>query len=147
MGLVIEAMKIPDGFVGRDGNGERAFVIFVKLRPGALVVVVGGVGPEEGGGAGAEDLESVVEVSAGREGLGTEAGRGVVDFDSDQGIGGAVGDGGVDPCGVAAGEGERGDGKHEQGDETHQGKGIRWCRRDESIVRANISVDGLRHTR
>ena len=48
---------------------------------------MGDVGVGELHGAGAEDFEVVVEVSAGSEVLGTEAGAGIVDFDEGDGTG------------------------------------------------------------
>ena len=65
------------------------------------------VGVDELHVAGAEDLEAVVEVGAGGEGLGSEAGAGVVDLEELDGLGGAVADGGGDVGGVAAGEAMR----------------------------------------
>ncbi len=57
--------------------------------------------------AGAEDLEAVVEVGSGGEGLGAEAGAGVVDFEEFDGLSGVVADGGGDVGGVAAGGGQQ----------------------------------------
>ena len=57
---------------------------------------MGGVSEEEFEGSGAENFEALVEVGAGREGLGAEAGGGVVELDEGDGVGSAVGDGGFD---------------------------------------------------
>ena len=72
-----------------------------------LFVVEGGVGVGEVDVAGAEDFEAVVEVCAGGEALGAEAGAGVVDFEEIDGLGGVVADGGGDVRRAAAGECEQ----------------------------------------
>ena len=77
----MEGFEVPRRAGGAEDDGEGAFVILVEGGAGAFVVVVGGIGPEDGGGAGAEDLEAVVEVLTRREGLGAEAGGWVVEFD------------------------------------------------------------------
>ena len=82
---------------------EGTFCAFFQRRAGEGVLVVVAVGVDEFGGAGAEDLETVVEVGAGREGLGAEAGAGVVDLDEGDGLGGVVGDDRLNVRGVAAG--------------------------------------------
>ncbi len=81
----------------------------LRNGPSDLWSVVGAVGVEELHGAGAEDLEAVVEVGAGGEGLGAEAGAGIVDFEEFDGVGGAVADRGYDVWGVAAGGGDEGE--------------------------------------
>ena len=71
-------------------------------------LVVRVVGVEELGPAFAEDLETVVEVGAGCEVLGAEAGAGVVDLEEFDGLAGAVADGRGDVRGVAAGRCDEG---------------------------------------
>lgn len=68
--------------------------------------MVGGVGVDELEGTGAEDLEAVVEVLRGCEGLGAKAGGGVIKLDQGDGVGGLVDEVGFDVGGVAAGEQE-----------------------------------------
>jgi CheY-like chemotaxis protein len=73
------------------------------------VLLLGGVGPEDPGGAVAEDLEAVVVGGAGGEGIDAKAGGGVVDFYEGDGGGGGVADVDGDVVGVAAGEGGEGE--------------------------------------
>ena len=86
------------------------------------------VGVEKLGGAGAQDLEAIVEVAPGGEILCAEAGAGVVDFEEVDGVAGAIADCGLDVGGVTAGGGEAGEnGEREQRthkDQAYQGG---WC--------------------
>ena len=77
----------------------------LRNGPVGLVVVVGAVGVEELDGAGAVwNLEAVVEVGTGSEGLSAEAGAGgTIDLEEFDGLGGVIADGGDDVWGVAAG--------------------------------------------
>ena len=90
-----------DSGVG-DEDGKRAFGAFFQEGTIGFVVLVGAVGVEELHAAGAEDLEAVVEVGAGGEVLGAEAGAGVVDLEEFDGLAGLVADRGGDVGGVAA---------------------------------------------
>ncbi len=72
---------LPVDAFGGDGDGEGAFGAFFEEWAVGFLLVLGGVGVDELHVAGAEDLEAVVEVCAGGEGLGAEAGAGVVDFE------------------------------------------------------------------
>ena len=86
--------------------------------------MLGGVGVDKLHVARAEDLEAVVEVCAGSEGLGSEAGAGVVDFEEAHGLGGAVAYRGFDVGGVAAGDDQDRE-KGKNAELTHGVKGIR----------------------
>jgi hypothetical protein len=91
----------------RDDDGKRALGAFFEEGPVGFVVVVGAVGVEKLHVAGADDFEAVVEVCAGGEGLSSEAGAGVVDFEEFDGLAGSVADGGGDVRGLAAGCGDK----------------------------------------
>ena len=100
---------------GGDEDLERAAGAFGEGGAGGGVIFAGGVGVVELEGAVADDGEAVVEVRGGGEGLGAEAGGGVIDFNECDGSRGAVGDGGVDVGGSAADceKGEKNDGAGE----------------------------------
>ena len=86
------------------------------------MLLLGGIGPEDFGGAVAEDLEAVVVGGAGGERVDTKAGGGVVDFYEGDGGGGGVVDVDGDVVGVAAGEGCEGQGGYRDtggGEEPH----------------------------
>jgi len=86
------------------------------------VFLVGAVGVEKLGGAGAQDLEAIVIVCACGQVLCAEAGAGVVDFEELDRFARTVADCGLNVWGVAAGGGEAGEnGEREQ--RTHKGQG------------------------
>src|SRR5579875_695694 len=68
----------------------------------------------------AGDREAIAEVLARGEGIGAEAGIGVIDFEQPDGCAGAVFDGGVDVIGAAAGEQQQRR-RREQRRPTHSG--------------------------
>jgi hypothetical protein len=106
--------------IGSDGDCEQTFVAF--LHGGTLVgcLVAGGVGEDKFGGTVAENLEAVVEVLAGSEVLGAEAGGGVVDLDERNDLVGMVTDSRIDKRGVAAGERKQSDRRREETGKTHE---------------------------
>ena len=63
-----------DAVVG-DGNGERPFSAFMQCGAGGLLFVLGDVGPGDLHLAGTENLEPVVEVGSGSDGLDAEGSR------------------------------------------------------------------------
>src|ERR1039458_6504131 len=107
----MEQLEVPRGVCARiggacvriEGDGELAVVAVAEGWAGAFVVVVGCVGPEDGGSAAADDLEPIVEVLAGSERLGAEAGGRVVELDERERRRSVVRNSGGDGCGVAAG--------------------------------------------
>ena len=111
-----------------DRDDQGTLCSFFEGGAIGLVFLVGAVGVEELGGAGAEDLEAVVEVGAGGEGLSAEAGAGVVDFEELNGLASMIADCGFDIRGVAAGGGEAGE-KGEREQRTHKDQGYQggWC--------------------
>ena len=106
-------------------DGQGTFCSFFEEGAFGLVFLVGAVGVEEFGGAGAQDFEAIVKVGAGCEVLCAEAGAGVVDFEEFDGLVGVIADGGLDVWGVAAGGCGEADQGYECEFETHRVKGIR----------------------
>jgi hypothetical protein len=111
---------MPVDVVGGDGDLEAALGSFVEGGAVEGVIVVGAVGVEELHGAGAENLEAVVEVCAGGEVLGAEAGAGIVDLEELEGLRGVVAYSGFDVGGVAAGGDQEKAGERECEDGTHK---------------------------
>src|SRR6266700_8366329 len=128
---------LPAGAFGGDGDGDFAFGTLFEEGALGFLFVVGAVGVGELHVAGAEDLEAVVEVCAGGEALGAEAGAGVVDFEEFDGPAGAVADGGDDVGGVAADGCDEGGEECEGGDRTHESQGYqaggRRCAKAETL--------------
>lgn len=89
-----------------DVDAEGAVLAFVERGAGDGVVVVLGIGVADLDGAGALDLEAVVEVGAVGQCVLAEAGAGVFDLEIGDLAAGAVGDGGFHVGRAAAGEGE-----------------------------------------
>src|SRR6516225_5241356 len=77
---------LPVNVVREDGDGDRAFGSFLEERAFGFLLLVGGVGISELHCAFAENLEAVVEVSAGGERLSAEAGAGVADLNELDGL-------------------------------------------------------------
>jgi hypothetical protein len=111
----------PFDAVRGDGDPEGAFVSFVEGRATEGVVMVGVVGVENLHIATAENLESIVEVRAGSEVLGAEAGAGIVDFEELDGLRGVVAHGSSDIGGVAAGGGGEKAAERKGKDGAHKG--------------------------
>src|ERR1700704_1825675 len=94
---------LPVDAVWGDRDLEGAFVALFEEGAVGFFVVEGCGGVGELHGAGAEDLEAVVEVCAGGETLGAEAGAGIVDFEEVDGLARVVAYCRGDVGGVAAG--------------------------------------------
>ena len=107
--------------VGGDGDLEGALVAFLEVWTFRFFVAEGGSGVGEGDVASAEDLEAVVEVCAGSEALGAEAGTGVIEFEEIDGLGGAVADRGGDVGRAATDECDAGE-KSDDAEGTHRGR-------------------------
>ncbi len=114
--------------LGADGDGERTFSAFLEEWAIGFLLVLGSIGVDELHIAGAQDLETIVEVRAGGQGLRTEAGAWVVDFEEEQRLGGVVAYGGFYVGGVAAGDDENGQ-QCEDAERTHKGLGYQGERR------------------
>ena len=111
--------------VGFDDDLQGAFGSLFEIWAGGGVGCAGAVSVRELEGSGAENFETIVKISAWGEGLGAEAGAGVVDFDEGDGGRGLVADGGCDVGGTASGEGGEADGEREDAYGTHEVQGIR----------------------
>ena len=120
----MEELKVPRGVCVRiEGDGEFAVVAVAEGRAGVFVVLVGCIGPEDGGSAATDDLEPIVEVLAGSERLGTEAGGRVVQLDERERRRSVVRNGGGDGCGMAADEGEGSSQRGKELEGAHPGLG------------------------
>ena len=95
---------LPVDSFGRDSDGDGTFGAFLEERSFGFLFVLSEIGIDELHFARAEDLEAVVEVCSGSEGLGSEAGAWVVDFEEAHGLRGMVAYGGFDVGGVATGD-------------------------------------------
>ena len=104
---------------------QGAFGSFFEIWAVGGVGGSGAVSVGELEGSGAENFETIVKICAWGEGLGAEAGAGVVDFEEGDGGGGVVADGGGDVGGTASGEGGEADGEREDAYGTHEVQGIR----------------------
>ena len=102
------------GAFGGDGDGNGAFGAFLEEWTLGFLIMVGAVGVGEFHIAGTKDLESIMKVGSGGEGLGAEAGAGIVDFDKEQRLAGVIAYGGLDVGRVTACDREK-RGKKEQG--------------------------------
>jgi hypothetical protein len=102
-----------------DGDGEWAFGAFLEKWAVGFLLMLVGVGVDEFHVAGAEDLETVVEIRAGSQRLGAEAGTGIVDFEKTKRLVGVIAYRSFDVGRMAAGEAEDGE-KRENAERTHK---------------------------
>ena len=106
--LVDAGAVLPLYIVWDDGDGQCAFGSFLEEWAFEGLLLVRGVGVDELHSAFAENFEAIVKVGSGSEGLGPEAGTGVVDFDELDGLRGAVLNGRDDEGGTTSCQDEQG---------------------------------------
>src|ERR1700722_11080562 len=83
---------LPVHAVVAEDDAEGAIATLTEGRTGGLMRALRGVGVRELDRPGAENLEAVVEVLAGRERLHAEAGAGIVDLQQGDGLAGGIDD-------------------------------------------------------
>ena len=110
---------MPVNSLWADGDRERAFSAFLEEGAVGFLLVLGGVGVDELHIARAQDLETIVVVRTGGQGLRTEAGAWVVHLDQEQRLGRVIAYGGFDVRGVASSE-EEGGKQQEDAERTHK---------------------------
>jgi hypothetical protein len=74
---------LPVNSVGSDGDGEWTVGTFFEERAVGFLLVLDGIGVKELHIAGAKDFEAIVKVRSGCQGLGSEAGAWVIDFNQE----------------------------------------------------------------
>jgi len=118
-GFQLGAACLPVDALWADGDGEWALSAFLEEWAVGFLLMLVGVGVDELHIAGAEYLETVVEIRAGGQRLGAEAGTGIVNFEKTKRLVGVIAYGGFDVGRVAAGEAEDGE-KREGAERTHE---------------------------
>jgi hypothetical protein len=115
---------LPVDTFGRDGDGDWAFGAFLEEWAVGFLLVLGGISVDELHIAGTKNLESIVKVCAGSEGLSAEASAGVVDLEEAHGLRGPVAYGRFHVRGVATRDDKNRE-KSKNAEMTHGVKGIR----------------------